>query len=83
MLSGVVEVSIKCLDYLKRLTEKLITCDEPPKNFRLDWISSDLKKSLSKVDKIGCKVARKKIKNIISDLCEGDENKSAETVDGN
>ena len=56
MLSGVVEVSIKCLDYLKRLTEKLITCD---------------------------KVARKKIKNIISDLCEGDENKSAETVDGN
>ena len=76
-------MSIKGLDYLKRLTEMLITCDEPPKNFSLDWISSDLKKSLRKVDKIGCEVARKKIKNIISDLCESDENKSAETVDGN
>ena len=76
-------MSRKSLDYLKRLTEKLITCDEPPKSFSLDWISSDLKKSLNKVDKIGCKVARKKIKSIISDLCESDEKKSAETVDGN
>jgi len=76
-------MSIKGLDYLKRLTEKLITCDEPPKNFSLDWISSDLKNSLSKVDRIGCKVARKKIKSIISDLCESDEKNSAETVDGN
>ena len=65
-------MSIKGLDYLKRLTEKLITCDEPPKNFSLDWISSDLKKSLRKVDKIGCEVARKKIKSINSDLCESD-----------
>jgi len=76
-------MSRKGLDYLKSLTEKLITCNEPPKSFSLDWISGDLKKSLSKVNSIGCDATRKKINRIVSELCENDKDESAEASDGN
>jgi hypothetical protein len=69
------------LKYLRELTEKLISCNECPKNFSVDWSPANIKKVLKSVDSNTS--LKHQLKTIAGELCKKEVSHLEEDSDGN